>query len=133
MARRPSIPQRKNTTLPDAYDWVAVVRDYTQRIQDGPVRDADLAGQQHINDIAQRIERALLDLNLVLPGGQIDRVYDHVTTPLRTYLALIVVPRALWAEPEKRPILRRKKNNSSSRRTARGPRRDASGRFAKAF
>ena len=132
MARRPPIPQRKNTNFADAYEWVADMRDYTRRIKDGPVKATDLAGQAHINEIAQRVEKALDDLGRVLPGGRVDRVYVDLTAPLRTYLSLVVVPRALWAEPKAQTMLRLK-NNPAARRTSRGPRRDASGRFVKLF
>jgi len=132
MARRPTIPQRKNTSFADACEWEADMRDYTRRIMYGPVKASDLAGQAHINEIAQRVEKALDDLGRVLPGGRVDRVYVDLTAPLRTYLSLVVVPRALWAEPKAQTMLRLK-NNPTARRTSRGPRRDASGRFVKLF
>lgn len=89
-----------------AYDWVADVRAYTDRIAHGPVQEHDLAGQQHINEHAKAVERALRDMGRVLPGGAVSRVYDGLTAPVHTFLHMIVVPRGLWAEPVKQRILK---------------------------
>jgi hypothetical protein len=132
MARRTSIPHRKNThPSTDAYGWVADVRDYTRRIKDGPVQAADLAGQRHINEAVQRVKESLDQLNRVLPGGKVSQVYHDLTAPMRTYLALMLVPASLWATPSEPAF--RLKLNPASRRTSRGPRRDVRGRFVKTF
>lgn len=89
-----------------AYEWAADVRAYTDRIEHGPVQEHNLAGQQHINEHAKAVERALRDLGRVLPGGAVNRVYDGVTAPVYTFLHMISVPRALWAEPAKPRILK---------------------------
>lgn len=102
---------RRNTHFQDAYDWVADVREYTDRIRQGPIKETDLAGQMHINERAALVEKALDDLNRVLPGGNVHRLYEALTLPLRTYLSLIAVPRALWAEPVvRRSILLPRRN-----------------------
>lgn len=94
----------------DAYDWMADLREYTNRIKQGPVRSVDLAGQAHINEKVAQVEKALDDLERVLPGGNVYRAYGVVALPMRTYLSLIVVPRVLWAEPVVRRILRPRHN-----------------------
>ena len=100
----------------DAYAWIADVREYTSRIKQGPVTGADLAGQGHINEAAERVVVAMHDLNRALPGHRLTVLFGDVSLPLLTYIEMITVPRAQWATPTVKPILRRKVIPNSARR-----------------
>lgn len=93
----------------DAYAWIADIRAYTNRIVQGPVTDADLAGQQHINEAVERVETALYELNRALPNHRLTTLFGEVSLPLLTYTAMIMIPRSRWAEPPSvKPIKRRR-------------------------
>ena len=96
---------RRNTRHLDSYDraryeWEGDVREYTDRIRHGPVKETDLTNQTHMNLRVIELERALNMLRDVLPAGPVYRAYEAVTIPLRLYLKMVTVARALYAEPE---------------------------------
>ena len=111
--------RRRANPMTDAYAWITNSRAYTDRIKAGPVTSADLAGQQHINDAAERVAKALEELNVALPNQRLTVVFGDVSLPLLTYIAMIVVPRVQWAEPKVKPILRKHKNSVRSSRSRR--------------
>ena len=80
----------------DAYAWIADVRAYTDRVKQGPVTGADLAGQGHINAAVEQIEAGLLALSRALPNHRLEVLLGEVSLPLLTYTAMITVPRAQW-------------------------------------
>jgi len=114
-------PARRTRRLnpADAYAWVEDIRAYTDQIKQGPVTNADLAGQGHINEAAAQIEKALFELSRALPGHRLTVVLGDVSLPLLAYTALITVPRAQWAAPTVKPIKRRKVTSNPARRRSR--------------
>jgi hypothetical protein len=83
----------------------------------GPVTNADLAGQAHINEAAAQVEKALFELSRAISAHRLAVVLGDVSLPLLAYTALITVPRSQWAEVSPvKPIKRRKVGSNPVRR-----------------
>ena len=81
------------------------VQKHVERMQNGPITEMELANQTHINREAQALLKQLDTLEHLLVGD-IHREAQELTNPLRTWLKMVMVPRALMAEPVQKPMLR---------------------------
>ena len=78
---------------------------HVERMQNGPITEMELSNQTHINREAQALLKQLDILEHLLVGDT-HREAQELTNPLRTWLKMVTVPRALMAEPVQKPMLR---------------------------
>ena len=81
------------------------VKKHVERMQVGPITEMEHANQMHINREAQALLKQLDTLEHLL-YGDIHREAQDLTSPLRTWLKMVIVPRPLMAEPTKPPMLK---------------------------
>lgn len=81
------------------------VSKHVERMQNGPITEMELSNQNHINREAQALLLQIDRLEHLL-YGDLHRESQELTSPLRTWLKMVTVPRALMAEPTKPPMLR---------------------------
>jgi len=71
---------------------------YNERLQKGPVSQADVAGHKHLLQSAKAVLHALDQFNY--PNSDIESELNSLVEPLRRYLALVALPAALVAKPK---------------------------------